>query len=206
MSFCRSSLFCLFALLVIVACGDPQGDASEAQHSGSREDSSAVQSESTKTQNNARGEILNAIDVEKKGKDLINQVHLTKELSAEKEKTFFAALSERKGILPLEKGVYYKVLETGKGEPTSRGCYVTFQYVGKLLDGSVFVDRVEDMIPLGYDFLVPGLEQALSAMRVGDEWEVYVPFEQGYAENSNEKIPAYSTLIYTVKLQRIYHQ
>jgi FKBP-type peptidyl-prolyl cis-trans isomerase FklB len=153
-----------------------------------------------------REQILKTIDAEQQAKDLLNNTPVLKEASLQKEKDFFAQLSQDKSVQSLADGVCYKVLQRGSGEAVEKGTFVTFHYQGRLLDGTVFVDRDENMIPVGYDFMVAGLESAISAMTVGDEWEVYVPSAQGYSDSSNDKIPAHSTLIYRVKLLSVYRQ
>lgn len=54
-----------------------------------------------------------------------------------------------------------------------------------------------------------GLATALMEMRRGDHWQVYVPYQLGYgaskATASQASIPAYSTLIYDLRLVDIYH-
>lgn len=54
--------------------------------------------------------------------------------------------------------------------------------------------------------LVVGIATALMHMHEGDHWMVYVPYYLGYGETDYTKgaIPAYSTLIYDLKLAKIY--
>jgi len=53
---------------------------------------------------------------------------------------------------------------------------------------------------------VVGFATALMHMHEGDRWMVYVPYTIGYglSEYTSDKIPAYSTLIFDLKLARIY--
>lgn len=52
-----------------------------------------------------------------------------------------------------------------------------------------------------------GLSTALQRMHIGDRWRVYVPYQQGYGttdQSSTFTVPAYSTLIYDVRLVAYY--
>lgn len=54
--------------------------------------------------------------------------------------------------------------------------------------------------------LVVGLSTAIMNMYEGDRWMVYVPYYLGYGDKDYTKgaIPAYSTLVYDLKLAKIY--
>ena len=42
-------------------------------------------------------------------------------------------------------------------------------------------------------------------MRAGDRWMIYIPYQLGYGAKNNNKIPAYSTLVFDVTLAGSYH-
>lgn len=52
--------------------------------------------------------------------------------------------------------------------------------------------------------LTDGFATALQHMHIGDEWEVYVPWTLGYGTKANSSIPAYSVLVFTIKLVSYY--
>jgi FKBP-type peptidyl-prolyl cis-trans isomerase FklB len=54
--------------------------------------------------------------------------------------------------------------------------------------------------------LIAGIATALMHMHEGDHWMVYIPYYLGYGAKyyAEGKIPAYSTLIYDMKLAKIY--
>ena len=37
-------------------------------------------------------------------------------------------------------------------------------------------------------------------MKVGDQWELYIPYQLGYGKDGYRDIPGYSTLIFNVNL------
>ena len=49
-----------------------------------------------------------------------------------------------------------------------------------------------------------GFATALQHMHLGDHWEIYIPYQLGYGEEANNTIPAYSTLVFDVRLVGIY--
>ena len=51
---------------------------------------------------------------------------------------------------------------------------------------------------------VEGYTTALQYMVEGDDWLVYIPQKLGYAEKESSVIPAYSTLLFRLKMERIF--
>lgn len=64
----------------------------------------------------------------------------------------------------------------------------------------------ERIVPalMGVSSTVPGFSTALQYMHEGDNWLVYIPQELGYGSQTQTTIPAYSTLIFQVKLVKCY--
>ena len=121
----------------------------------------------------------------------------------EANEAFLQVKSQEEGIVALDNGVLYKVLEEGHGsrKPTPRSI-VYVNYTGRLMDGTVF-DTTEGR-PLPALFivgdLIMGWQIALTRMHEGDKWEVYIPAELGYGKFSQPGIPGGSTLIFEIEL------
>ncbi len=117
--------------------------------------------------------------------------------------------------------IYVKKLETGSG--TYKPLYndsVRVHYLGRLIpsasypEGKVFdksystykFNELTDVPTLfGVNKVVTGFTTALMNMNEGDYWRVYIPYYLGYGTSSSSSgLPAYSTLIFDVKLARIY--
>lgn len=103
---------------------------------------------------------------------------------------------------------------TGKGSPLYTDS-VLVHYKGRLIESASY--------PNGFEFdsswgsatspstatpakfavggVVDGFSTALQHMRVGDEWEVYMPWTLGYGTKKTGSIPAYSNLIFTIQLK-----
>lgn len=70
---------------------------------------------------------------------------------------------------------------------------------------------VHNYIGLTYDAkgkptsLVDGFTTALMSMHRGDHWTVYIPYQLGYGEKSSGVVPAYSTLIFDLRLNDFSH-
>ena len=52
---------------------------------------------------------------------------------------------------------------------------------------------------------VDGFVTALQHMKIGDRWEIYIPYNLGYGEQTQNNIPGCSTLIFDVTLVAYYH-
>lgn len=48
--------------------------------------------------------------------------------------------------------------------------------------------------------LIQGWQEVLQKMKVGERWEVYIPWKYGYGSSGNEAILGYSTLIFDIQL------
>lgn len=117
--------------------------------------------------------------------------------------------------------IIVKVIE--EGDPASATPLytdtVTVHYLGRLLpsvsypygyvfDQSYYGNYYDDVSkPLqmaignsGGNMLVDGFATALQHMRRGDHWMVYIPYQLGYGSQSQTGVPAYSTLIFDLRL------
>lgn len=114
-----------------------------------------------------------------------------------------------------EDNIIVEVLEEGAGS----GCpiytdNVWVHYKGRLLpstsypEGYVFDQSYygdfneETAIPteLAISDLVDGFATAVQKMHIGDYWRVYIPHQLGYGETGATSVPAYSTLIFEIRL------
>ena len=119
---------------------------------------------------------------------------------------FLEAKSKEEGVVALDNGVLYRVLEEGHGtkKPTPRSI-VYVHYTGRLIDGTVFDSTDGDSLPALFMVgdLIMGWQIALTRMKEGDKWEVYIPAKWGYGSIRMDDIPAISTLIFTMELVKI---
>ena len=104
-------------------------------------------------------------------------------------------------------GLAYHVVRKGPktGQMPVDGNIVTFDYEGKLLDGSVFDSSFARGHPISgaVGQFVPGFNEALKLMRPGDEWVVWIPPALGYGAQAAGPIPANSTLRFRMALRSV---
>jgi FKBP-type peptidyl-prolyl cis-trans isomerase len=116
---------------------------------------------------------------------------------------FLAENKARPSVQVLPSGVQYKVIQEGKGAKPAPTDVVVLNYVGRLIDGTVFDNSAKGKIgPVSITMgkLVPGFKEALSLMPAGSKWEIYIPASLAYGNNAHGKVPPGSTLIFEVEL------
>ena len=102
-------------------------------------------------------------------------------------------------------GIYYIILKQGTGEKPVRGKTVRVHYTGKLLSGTVFDDstlRGQPLeFPAGAGRVIPGWDETVLDMKVGEKRLVIIPPELAYGDKAvGGVIPASSFLIFEMEL------
>ena len=124
----------------------------------------------------------------------------------EANEAFLKVKAQEEGMVVLDNGVLYKVLEEGRGtkKPTPRSI-VYVHYTGRLIDGTVFDTTDGDQLPALFMVgdLIMGWQIALTRMHEGDKWEVIIPAKWAYGSAKMDDIPAWSTLIFDLELVKI---
>ena len=114
--------------------------------------------------------------------------------------------AKKEGVVTLPSGLQYKVLREGNGAIPKLDDNVVVKYEGTLIDGTKF-DSSYDRNPQTTTFkptqVIKGWTEALTMMPVGSKWMLFIPENLAYGERQAGKIPAYSTLIFTVELEEI---
>ncbi|GHV71549.1 peptidylprolyl isomerase [Spirochaetia bacterium] len=122
-----------------------------------------------------------------------------------------AALINEKypGTVLSPSGLRYIITKEGKGEAPKPGQTVALHYKGMLLDGKVFDDSILRGRPLeltaGAGQVIPGWDQTVVEMKLGEKRTVIIPPELGYGNQDvgNGLIPANSYLIFEMELVKI---
>ena len=128
---------------------------------------------------------------------------MAKQEYIEKNREWLKAKSQEEGVMPLDKGIFYKVLKKGDASKPSpnRNSVVTAHYTGKTINGKTFDSSRGGVAPaFRLRDLIPGWIIALQQMHPGDKWEVYIPAEQAYGKMNQPGIPGGSTLIFEIEL------
>lgn len=123
-----------------------------------------------------------------------------------KNRQWLADKSHEEGVMAVGAGVFAKVLKKGPaaGATPNRNSVVTVHYTGRTINGKTF-DSSRGSTPPAMRLrdLISGWIVALTQMRPGDRWKIYIPAEQGYGMRSIPGIPGGSTLVFDVELLSI---
>ena len=118
---------------------------------------------------------------------------------------FLEENSTREGIVVLDSGVQYRIIESGNGGSPTETDSVVVHYRGRLLDGSEFDSSYSRGQPaeLGVGQVIPGWQQALQLMPVGSKWEVWIPASLAYGTQGAGSIGPNETLHFDIELIEI---
>lgn len=109
------------------------------------------------------------------------------------------------GVDELPSGLQYKILKAGDGAIPQANDSVNVHYRAMFIDRSVF-DMSYDRGPAGIrvNDVIKGLSEGIQLMRVGSIYELYIPPELAYGDQTFANvIPPASTLIYSIELIEI---
>ena len=121
---------------------------------------------------------------------------------AESEK-FLAANLLNEGVIEIEPGLQYQILKsTEDGKQPELESVIMADFHGTLIDGNVFWSSIEIGEPLTITLsqLIPGCQKAISKMREGDSWRVFIHPSLAYGEKRTPGIPPNSTIIFDIDL------
>ncbi len=115
---------------------------------------------------------------------------------------FMAENKKKEGVIELPSGLQYKVIKEGSGVSPVDTSMVEVDYVGTLIDGTVFDSSRERGEPIEFavNGVIPGWTEGLKLMKPGAVYMLYIPADLGYGDRQVGKIPAGSTLIFEVEL------
>ena len=120
---------------------------------------------------------------------------------------FLARNGLAKGVVTTASGLQYYILKSGPvtGARPVPSDTVNFDYEGTLTTGEKFdssFDRGQPLVGPANGF-VPGFTEALTLMRAGDEWVVWIPPALGYGAEDKGPIPANSVLRFRLALHSV---
>lgn len=109
----------------------------------------------------------------------------------------------RPGVVCLESGLQYEIIQAGDGPKPGPTQVVKCHYHGTLTDGRVFDSSVQRGQPASFPLnrVIPGWTEALQLMGVGSKWKLFLPPHLAYGERqASAEIGPNSTLIFEVEL------
>jgi len=120
---------------------------------------------------------------------------------------FLESNKSKEGVITLDSGLQYKVLEEGAGlEHPKVGTPCECHYAGRLLDGTEFDSSYKRGTPTTFapNQVIKGWTEAMQLMVQGDKWEMYIPYELAYgAGGKPPKIPQCACLIFVMEIVKI---
>jgi FKBP-type peptidyl-prolyl cis-trans isomerase len=107
-----------------------------------------------------------------------------------------------------QSGLQYKVVTQGTGRTPTKADRVRAHYRGTFIDGKEFDSSYKRGEPtiFGLTQVIPGWTEALQLMKVGDKWEIVVPYQLAYGEAGRAGIPPFSVLRFEIELVEIVAQ
>ena len=110
-------------------------------------------------------------------------------------------------VNPEPSGVYIIPLEKGKGRCPVKGEKVELDFSASLLNGqsvgTTFDSPDKFTFVLGEGYTIQGWEEIVPKMHLGERVLAIIPYDLAYGEHSVGSIPAYSNLVYDIKLLKI---
>ncbi len=105
-------------------------------------------------------------------------------------------------------GLRYKILKKGGGNKAAKGNTVSVHYEGSLTNGQVFDSSYQRNQPidfqLGIGQVIPGWDEGISLLNVGDKARFVIPSELGYGSaGAGGVIPPNATLVFDVELMEV---
>ena len=112
------------------------------------------------------------------------------------------------GFEKTESGLRYQIIQKGDGVKAEKGKTVSVHYKGQLADGTVFDSSYKRNqpidFPLGVGQVIPGWDEGIQLLKVGDKARLVIPSDLGYgARGAGGVIPPNATLIFDVELMNV---
>jgi len=122
-------------------------------------------------------------------------------------KDFLEKNAKQPGIVTMPSGLQYRVLADGdpNGKAPGPTDQVTVRYRASLADGTEF-DRSDthgQPATFRVNSVFKGWQQAFVAMKPGAKWQLFVPPDLGYGNNTPPVVPPGSLLVYEIELLKV---
>ena len=118
-------------------------------------------------------------------------------------KKFMEEYVKQDGVTVTPEGMAYKVIKVGTGATPSPTSDVKVHYAGRLVDGTEFDSSIKRGEPAVFNLqnVIKGWQLIVPQMKVGDKWEVVIPYELGYGlQGASGAIKPGDTLIFEMEL------
>jgi len=123
--------------------------------------------------------------------------------NAKESEKFLAENKKKEGVKTTASGLQYIVLKAGTGVTPKLDDFVLVNYVGTFIDGTEFDNSSARGEPakIQVDGVIKGWTEALSMMKVGAHWKLFVPPELAYGRvGYGRQIPPNKVLVFDMEL------
>ncbi len=166
----------------------------------------------------AQGDSINSLEIVRVGSkaESWNAVEAFKsfessgEIRLQEEKNKAEAELEKvaSGFDKTNSGLRYKILKKGDGNKATKGNTVSVHYEGSLTNGQVFDSSYQRNQPIDFQLgtgqVIPGWDEGISMLKVGDKARFVIPSELGYGSaGAGGVIPPNATLVFDVELMEV---
>lgn len=122
-------------------------------------------------------------------------------------RNFLAANAKQPGIVQMPSGLQYRILQEGdpQGAPPLPADQVTVRYTASLIDGTVYdrSDTHDKPATFRVNSVFKAWQEAFRLMKPGAKWQLFVPPDLGYGNNTPPMVPPGSAIIYELELLKI---
>ena len=133
----------------------------------------------------------------------MRKVQVARVNNAKESEKFLAENGKKEGVKTTESGLQYRILKEGDGNSPGPEDSVTVHYRGTFIDGEEFDSSYARGKPqtLQTDGVIKGWTEALQMMKVGSQWEIFVPPDLAYGRGGQGGvIPPNSALVFEIEL------
>ena len=123
--------------------------------------------------------------------------------NAQESEKFLEENKKKEGVRTTESGLQYKVLKEGDGIASGPEDFVMVNYRGTFIDGKEFDNSYVKGEPIRVqaDGVIKGWTEALSMMKVGAKWQLFVPPHLAYGRGGlGQRIPLNKVLVFEMEL------
>lgn len=128
------------------------------------------------------------------------------ETNIAEEAAFLEKNGKKAGMITTASGLQYEVIKEGTGVNPKASDTVRVDYVGTLLDGTVFDSSIErgQAAEFPLDGVIPGWTEGIQTMKVGGKTKFYIPSKLAYGETgAGGLVTPNATLIFDVDLLEV---
>ena len=166
----------------------------------------------------AQEDVINTLEILRVGNEAeqFNAIEAFRTFEGSREQRLVEENAEKEALLDkvaagfesTESGLRYQIIQKGTGEMAVTGKTVSVHYKGQLLDGTVFDSSYKRNqpidFPLGMGQVIPGWDEGISLLHVGDKARFVIPSDLAYGSaGAGGVIPPNAILIFDVELMGI---